>query len=88
MNENTKHLVFGLCMAIALLGAFVGGASAVFNPEGYMGTVIGKDAENNTFEVQTTHNWSDTWPCGEWQSKNTTTEIDTQSTRLNSSHRP
>ena len=28
MNGNTKHLVFGLCMTIALLGAFVGGASA------------------------------------------------------------
>ena len=64
----------GLCVVIALLVAFVGGASAVFNPEGYMGTVIGKDAENNTFEVRTTHNWSDNWPCGEWQHNNTTIE--------------
>ena len=28
MNENTKHKVFGLCITIALLGAFIGGASA------------------------------------------------------------
>ena len=54
--------MFGLCVVIALLGAFMGGASAVFNPEGYMGTVIGKDAGNNTFEVQTTHEWAyDEW---------------------------
>jgi len=28
MNGNAKHLIFGICIAIALLGAFVGGASA------------------------------------------------------------
>jgi len=28
MNENIKHNIFGICIAIALLGAFVGGASA------------------------------------------------------------
>ena len=28
MNENTKHLVFGLCMTITLLGVFAEGASA------------------------------------------------------------
>jgi PKD repeat protein len=74
MNGNTKHLMFGLCVVIALLGAFMGCASAVFNPEGYMGTVIGKDADNNTFEVQTMHNWSDNWPCGEWQPSDTIME--------------
>jgi hypothetical protein len=70
MNGNTKHLVFRLCMAIALLGAFMGGASAVFNPEGYMGTVIEKDAGNNTFEVQTTHEWA----YDEWQPNDTIME--------------
>lgn len=58
MNGTTKHLIFGLCIAIALLGAFAGGASAACNPEGYMGTVIGKDSGNSTFEVQTTHEWA------------------------------
>ena len=70
MNENTKHRVFGLCITIALLGAFAGGASAAFNPEGYMGTVIGKDVENNTFEIQTTHKWSHI----AWQPNDTTIE--------------
>ena len=70
MNGNIKHSVFGLCVVIALLGAFMGGASAVFNPEGYMGTVIGKDAGNNTFEVQTTHEWA----YAEWQHNNTIME--------------
>ena len=28
MNVNTKHNIFGICIAIALLGAFMGGASA------------------------------------------------------------
>jgi len=28
MNENTKHKIFGLCIAIALFGAFIGGAAA------------------------------------------------------------
>ena len=28
MNVNTKHNIFGICIAIALLGVFVGGASA------------------------------------------------------------
>lgn len=28
MNENIKQLVFGVCVAFVLLGAFVGGASA------------------------------------------------------------
>ena len=28
MNENIKHLVFGVCVVFVLLGAFVGGASA------------------------------------------------------------
>lgn len=70
MNGNTKHLIFGICILIALLGAFMGGASAVFNPEGYMGTVIGKDAGNNTFEVQTTHEWA----YAEWQHDNTIME--------------
>lgn len=70
MKGNTKPSVFGLCVVIALLGAFMGGASAVFNPEGYMGTVIGKDAGNNTFEVQTTHEWA----YAEWQHDNTIME--------------
>ena len=35
-----------------------------------MGTVIGKDPGNNTFEVQITHNWSNT----EWQYNSTTLE--------------
>jgi hypothetical protein len=70
MNGNTKHLMFGLCVVIALLGAFMGCASAVFNPEGYMGTVIGKDADNNTFEVQTTQEWVD----GGWQLNDTPIE--------------
>jgi len=49
-------------MAIALLGAFVGGASAAFDPQGYMGSVIRKDVDNNAFEVQTTHEWAhDGW---------------------------
>jgi len=74
MNGNTKHNIFGLCITIALIGAFMGCASAAFNPEGYMGTVIGKDSGNNTFEVQTTHNWSDNWPCGEWQPSDTIME--------------
>nr|QNO46908.1 hypothetical protein GBMLOPDG_00004 [Methanosarcinales archaeon ANME-2c ERB4] len=59
--------MFGLCVVIALLGAFVGGASAAFCPEGYMGTVVGKDARNNTFEIQTTHNWSYNWSHIGWQ---------------------
>jgi len=67
MNENTKHNIFGICVAVALLGAFVGCASAAFNPEGHMGTVVGKDSGNNTFEVRTTHNWSYNGSCGEWQ---------------------
>ena len=62
--------MFGLCAVIALLGAFTGCASAVFNPEGYMGTVIEKDSGNNTFEVQTTHEWAYT----EWQPDDTTME--------------
>ena len=70
MNVNIKHSVFGLCVVIALLGAFMGGASAVFNPEGYMGTMIEKDAGNNTFEVQTTHEWA----YAEWQHDNTIME--------------
>jgi PKD repeat protein len=67
MNETTKHLVSGLCMAIALLGILVGGASAALCPEGYMGEVIGTDAKNNTFEVQTTHEWSYNGSNHEWQ---------------------
>jgi len=67
MNVDTKHNIFGICIAIALIGAFIGGASAAFCPEGYMGTVIGKDAENNTFEIQTTHNWSYNWSHIGWQ---------------------
>ena len=70
MNRNTKHDIFKVCIAVALLGAFVGGASAAINPEGYMGTVVGKDTGNNTFEVQTTHNWSNT----QWQYNSTTME--------------
>ncbi len=76
MNENTKHLVFGLCMAIALLGACVGGASAAINPEGYMGTVIGKDAENNTFKVQTMYEWSYNWSHPGWQLNDTHIELE------------
>ncbi len=57
MNETTKHLALRLCIVIALLGIIAGGASAVLCPEGYIGEVIGTDAENNTFEVKTTHEW-------------------------------
>jgi len=74
MDGNTKRLIFGICITIALLGAFVAGASAAFCPEGYMGTVIGKDAENNTFEVQTTHNWSYNWSHIGWQPNDTVIE--------------
>jgi hypothetical protein len=74
MNINTKHNIFRICIAIVLLGTFIGGASAAFNPGGYMGTVVGKDSGNNTFEVQTTHNWSDNGPCGEWQPSTAITE--------------
>jgi len=70
MDGNTKRLMFGICVAIALLGAFMGGVSAAVNPEGYMGTVIGKDSGNNTFEVQTTHEWAYT----KWQSNATSME--------------
>ena len=73
MNETTKHLVSGLCMAIALLGITVGGASAALcPPAGYMGEVIGTDIGNNTFEVQTTHNWSYNWSNPGWQLNDTT----------------
>lgn len=39
-----------------------------------MGTVIEKDSGNNTFEVQTTHNWSDNWSHIGWQPNTTTME--------------
>nr|QNO46969.1 hypothetical protein CLAIAILK_00030 [Methanosarcinales archaeon ANME-2c ERB4] len=74
MNGNTKHNIFRLCIVIALLGAFMGGASAAFNPEGYMGTVIGKDAGNSTFGIQTTYNWSDNWSHIGWQPNDTIME--------------
>lgn len=57
MNETTKYIAFGLCTIIALIGTLAGGASAAINPEGYLGTVITKDAENDMFEVRTTHEW-------------------------------
>ena len=57
MDGTTKHVAFGLCMVIALIGTLAGGALAAINPEGYLGTVIGKDAENDLFEVRTTHEW-------------------------------
>ena len=72
MNGTTKYIAFGLCTAVALLGTLTGGALAAFNPEGYLGTVIEKDVENDAFEVQTTHNWSDGGSCGEWQCSSTT----------------
>ncbi len=57
MNRTTGHVAFGLCMVIALSGTLAGGALAAINPEGYLGTVVGKDAENDLFEVRTTHEW-------------------------------
>ena len=74
MNVNAKRLIFRICVAIALLGAFIGGTSAVFNPEGYMGTVIEKNSGNNTFEIQTTHEWAYTGAYAEWQHNDTIME--------------
>lgn len=61
MEVSIKRLVSGICIISVMLGAFVGGVSAVLDPEGYMGTVIEKDIENNTFEVQTEYEWQDGW---------------------------
>ncbi len=74
MNGTTKHIAFGLCMAVALLGTLTGGALAAINPEGYLGTVIEKGAENDTFKVQTTHEWSYSWANIGWQPNDTIIE--------------
>ncbi|MEA1907121.1 MAG: PKD domain-containing protein [Euryarchaeota archaeon] len=70
VNRNIQHYVVRFCVAFALSGIFVGCASAVYYPEGYMGTVVEKDIGDNTFEVETTHEWAYT----EWQSSNATTK--------------
>jgi len=70
MNRNIQHYMVWFCVAFALYSIFAGPASAVFYPEGYMGTVIEKDIGDDTFEVETTHKWVST----EWQSSNATTK--------------
>jgi hypothetical protein len=71
-NIEIKQLVFGFCVVFVVLGASIGGAYATICPDGYLGTVIGTDAENSMFEVQITHEWL----CGAsgWQPNDTTTE--------------
>lgn len=70
MNRNVQHYMVWFCVAFALSGIFIGCASAIFYPEGYMGTVIEKDIGNNTFEVETTHKWVS----NEWQSSSANTK--------------
>lgn len=42
--------------------------SAIFMPSGYVGTIIEKDIENSTFEIQTDYEWSG----DKWQPKSAT----------------
>jgi len=70
MDKNIQRYMVWFCVVFTLSGIFIGCASAVFYPEGYMGAVVEKDIGNNTFEVETTHEW--VW--NEWQSSNATTK--------------